>query len=791
MDDHFVERDFVERRDVTQWLDYMTGRLDEYEVERNEYLAAYREQAPASFRFFQDVVLGFAENALLMDNIAAGREEIQYVRNEENGVPQDRLRIHTIINGSEIKARYPDAEALTRGDPSDEDSICYPDNFPYLLRHCNFTERNPSKCNLRQALNNKDIQGEDIEVVLPNLHTFYSILENFIRNSAKHSKHLSSKKKLDIYISIIDPGPEAESYDVILGDNASEVTVEDAVNFQCRIEEDLLGLDAERKETSLGIADMKFSSFLMCDPNPGQMDETKLSKHLSIVAFRDKIGKVNQKKDYIVLGQDEDNEGDGEARVEDLKEDLRADTCNFGYRFRLVKSKKVCWIGSYLDEHEAELRRHGIYRYPSLNKFQNPDGQRTIAAFDFAVIEQAALAEANEAEFERTLLQLPYRVLLVRSGDGESDDEPVWLSDFLAENERRVQRVKDLPTMQREPDGPKAHDHLLRWCWCEWLKRWGIGDDRGAQVHIYTEAETGVERWHPEQNEDALKEDGNSKIAVLSSGSAELIAVSEKERDNHRETPSADSTALIVYDRHGGLLKHGFKNAEDREKARERFQNPAHFCNSFDKNSRDFSYLFYPAKRQESKEHRIHQLIEAGLLRVLVLDERIAKLAEKNPHASMSSALPTGRENFWYQAAAANVFLVTKVEGSKVAERSSADDMFVDLTLNVDGPLSLSHGGEELSFSEYADVIVIHRTFAKSLSEQLGCEVKTFIGRLREKIPWVIVDSGTSHSLDEKAQFKFLPFSQLEKQIEQVGSGCVLSKVQLVKRIMTLTRTHE
>lgn len=805
--------DFTERRDVVQWLDYMTGRLDEYEIERNEYLSAYGEQAPASFRFFEDVVLGFAENTLLMDNLAAGREEIQYVEGDD-GLTQNCLQIHTIIHGQEVKAYYKEAAALApAGDERAESvdgtgDICYPDRFPYLLRHRHFDKQEPSDKSLTQALKDKEIKGEDdqgnevedadVEVVLPNVHTFYSVLENFIRNSAKHAEHLSERKELNVYLSVIDPGAEYEYYNLLVYDDVSEVTAEEAIGFQGDIESELIGPDNEREGGSLGIADMKFSSFLMFESNPGGMSEEKLSKHLSVVAFHSDVSYEIDEDEYTVLRDIEADEEDEACRVEALKRKLaNGGSCNFGYCFKLVKSKKVCWIGSHLEDHEDALRPHGIYRYPSLDQFKEPDdGEKTLAAFDFAVIEPAALCEVGEETFERALLQLPYRVLLT----GSVEDGPDWLNDWLGRNERRVRQTESWP----DPGDAALHDHILGWCWREWLKRWDIREDGDAQLHLYTEGEDGVDRWRFEEKEDEESEDDDAVEEHL--GSVELTVTSEAE--NHTSEPPDDVASLIVYDRHGGLLQSGFSNRESRRKARELFESPTDFCNSFHKHSNDFAYLNYPPQDdQKRKERAVYQLVEAGLLRVVVLDERIAKLAGRKPHKSMSDAVR--RKDFWHQAQAANVFLATHLtvdgERTEVAERRAAQEgLFTELTVDLDEEPSLHYtrkslyedgewkGPENKPLDLRPDVLVVHRTFVKSLSDELtDGSVKDLIERLRESIPWIIIDSGTSHSLDDEAPFKFLPFSQLERQIEQVGSSGIVSKVQLAKRIMTLTRTHE
>jgi hypothetical protein len=396
----------------------------------------------------------------------------------------------------------------------------------------------------------------------------------------------------------------------------------------------------------------------------------------------------------------------------------------------------------------------------------------------------------------------------VRSGG----DRPSWLDDWIGRNERQIQQTSrtDLPDWKHTDD---PHDRILDWCWRTWLQRWGIGTGKNAEVHLYTEGKEGVRRWR--FDEEGTDGDG---IAERDFESVKLKVISEDEigaisEDGSKVLYDGDTTP-VIYDRHGGLLQKGFYESDQSEDSvKKKLEYTENFCNAFDKNSADFSRLNYPPKRQANRRHLVHQLVEAGLLRVVVLDERIAKLAGRNPRKSMFDAVRF--EDFWHQAQATNVFLVTHItindEEIEVAKgrTTSQEDLFTKLTLNLDGELSFryTHKWEPRKAWETkedwdgpckvrrdldADVLVIHRTFVKSLAEKMDDErVESLIERFQKSIPWVIIDSGTSHSLGSEAPFKFLPFSQLEGQISQVGSSGIVSKVQLAKRIMTLTRTHE
>ncbi|MBK7254024.1 MAG: hypothetical protein IPI04_08925 [Ignavibacteria bacterium] len=47
--------------EIIDWIDYMSDKLDKYEIYRNEYLAEF-DQAPRNLRFYEDVLMPFCEN---------------------------------------------------------------------------------------------------------------------------------------------------------------------------------------------------------------------------------------------------------------------------------------------------------------------------------------------------------------------------------------------------------------------------------------------------------------------------------------------------------------------------------------------------------------------------------------------------------------------------------------------------------------------------------------------------------------------------------------------------------
>ncbi|MBK7410916.1 MAG: hypothetical protein IPJ40_24335 [Saprospirales bacterium] len=277
------------------------------------------------------------------------------------------------VNGEPLICHY----NLAKDYQFSDRKISYPDYFPYFIRPA---EENSTFDNYASCLASRVISGTDVEVSIPNVHVFFSILENFIRNSAKHHKEkLSSPEDmLEIRLSLSDY--DDNLYEVRLSDNVSIVSEEKIRKLREKIQSSILDKNNKPLRKDLGIADMKINSFLLSN-NRG-FSEGGLSRSLDI-----------------------------------QKEKIGEDAYLFKYVFKIAKSKKVCWIGR--NDGGFRLKERGVYLFETVKSFRKIS-RVNISTFEFAILEPHALeallnnhaGEEAEKEIQSLFLQLPFRVIL-------------------------------------------------------------------------------------------------------------------------------------------------------------------------------------------------------------------------------------------------------------------------------------------------------------------------------------------------------------------------------------------
>jgi len=231
--DELELKTLYKNENVIDWIDFMSEKLDKYEIHRNEYLADY-SLSPQSFRFYKDVILPFCENTLILDNIAS-MEGANYPKPDGDGnnhhSKENRLKIRVFIKKegeksyTEIRAKYPDLTCVFSGDGCEKE-IIYPDYFLYLLKN------KDEKFSLSDGINSKKIEEPDldIEILMHSEQGLYSILENFIRNSAKHNKDkIKEIDRLEIRLHLAEEG---DRFNLIISDNVSKLDAEKLYNTQ-------------------------------------------------------------------------------------------------------------------------------------------------------------------------------------------------------------------------------------------------------------------------------------------------------------------------------------------------------------------------------------------------------------------------------------------------------------------------------------------------------------------------------------------------------------------------------
>jgi hypothetical protein len=364
--------------ELVDWMDLMTDRLNKYEISRNEYLADY-EQSPKNYHFYRDIILPFCENTLILDNIASS-EQIQY---KIDGVNQ--LQIHCRINKQPITVSYEGIRDFDLENNKGEYFVHYPAQFPYA-----FIPREENG-KLEDLFNQKDFSGAgDVEVTLHSEQAFYSILENVIRNSAKHNKEACQQNGLKIFIDLDDF--DDDFYCISIYDNVSQLTADILYNedelqpgIYQRMRQGLIDSSGQIRKENWGYADMRINAFLFTH-SADQLNDQLLRGSLELI-IKNAAGKFQTVDGPI---------------------DIRG-KINFGYRFKVCKPKKILWVGTFPGDEAAakQLQRTGtdfIADLKTLGRLRI----KGISAYKFSVINGLPV---DEILFHKAFL--PARLLVL------------------------------------------------------------------------------------------------------------------------------------------------------------------------------------------------------------------------------------------------------------------------------------------------------------------------------------------------------------------------------------------
>jgi hypothetical protein len=742
-------------------LTLLKGNLDEYAQRKADFLAEITTEPLMATRpafLYREVILPFVENTLLMDNIAAN-ESIRY---DKTGM-SNRLKIRVYINGRELKGIYQCTPCVKQGRPT---TYTYPDKLPYSLRCLN---------HLEERLQIVDIQnGEhDVEVELPGpLGEFalYSFLENYIRNSAKHNKSsLKAQESLEISISIeeFEDEQSLEFYQIKIWNNVADPNkrvnmvvgrvlyrkLKDAV--AALINAKIIQADGSLRRQAWGISEMKICAILLRGPKDfiKAMDENNL-----IVTER---------------------EIDGAQRLV--------------YNFRLMKSKKICAVIPSLTGKglKDRLKKEGLWVFNSIRELKNSLGREdSIATFRFAVFdcsERAGREKQNILdEFQQILPKFPFRILVLRGGQANLDLP------------KGVQQVAATSEALNITDRSGIVNDVYQWVWRQWLQRWLVEGEhhKTAVVNVYLEQQIDEEptsRWalHARKFNDSSRE---VKLNIFAKNDLGLP-------EGFKDLQPTRHDINIIYDRHRGL-RHVLA------KCLEGGRDWSYLL--LEKLSPDFTTLFLPKFPITEAEPWMlpWELAEAGLLRIVVVDERAAEFSldevdgEQTKwviqgllRASIGSQLTRNKEIDplkWHLAWAARIYVCTHfgIEGEAEVLHDKVNDRdgrppFLKMMVHQDKVMFEQSVAGEPKKPIKADAVLIHQGVLDEWRDKLhGFEQNKFLNKLRRHFPFVVVESGRGIPPSLSDTEKFLPFSILQHNV----LGNVVGKFGLARVLMSLAR---
>lgn len=739
----------------------LKGRLDDMIQKKGDFLAEITTEPLATTKpalFYREVMQPFIENTLVMDNIARN-EGFGYetAGDGETAGPSNSLKFTVTISGKEVTPRYGNA-----------------DGIPYTACDSNGKLLEPSFPS----------DAPDLEIALPGPlgeMAIYGLLENFIRNIAKHHPRPPNERgaNLEIRIRVSDSDASAEFYDVELSSNRWDTS-------SCLVTTDELQA-LHRKLEGNGVfrpRDEQDEAYLTLDLIDGSGDLRR--KNWGIAELRLCANLLR---------------GCADPSPSALRESLRAELrekdngVELIYRFRVMKSKQACLVGFPVSgEDQQALKEAGIWCFSDCAAIKaHLAGIEVPESFKFAVINSRA-CDAALTELWQLLPQLPFRILMV-SEEG-STQFPAEISPLVAG--KRVSTVAHsmwiaAPPMARQPR------EWLAWLWRTWV------------ITRYSAA--GCVEVYLEQTQDTIqtKEWHRVGIAVRSTSDLQLRAWC-KDNVSNEVVPigsgsCSESAPRLFLDRHAGLA------SVAKEKTGYALQPGGRDSYVIlDKTNSDFVAVYsppFPDLGKESDWSFPWELAEAGMLRVLIVDERVAERAIRKADKISCDSLShfgdreprqvTGFDVAW----AAKVHICTHISLRDELPRPihhsipsiACTGCTPYLCLHVP-PLPDDVSATNLAYT-YAldtglrsnehlaiDLLIIHQGILDTLFPENVTEQSKVLAAFNSQIPYVVVESGRGvpHNLDDRA--KFMPFSLLQTYL----MGDRVAKYSLSRVSMSLVR---
>ncbi|MCC6460095.1 MAG: hypothetical protein IT260_06475 [Saprospiraceae bacterium] len=747
----------TKKEQMYEFVNWMRDKYSDYATARNEFVAA-PFQSSKSVYFYHDLVLPFVENMLVMDNLAAS-EGVRYRDKFHN-----RLRIRFRYKGIEFKAvyRHSRTENIRRDLPPEVQQICYPDFFPYFVDlshttpHLNYEEFYADKT----IENREDLP--DLLVSVPHEHAFFSVLENLIRNIAKHQKReLNSiagdhPVNMEITIDVNDDASFSEYYYVDLYDNISRVdNAEDWELFKEKINTELIDkVTLATANQNLGILDMRTCATILAGQKEA-IDDGKGSNTPPLEVFLRQGGLLTGHK---IRHDEYFNWRD--ARI--------------NYRFKIQKARRICYIGNTVQPNEKERKTwasEGVYFFKSPDDFLQQN-EKSPVTYVFSIIEESELADlSDEKKLDKLLFNLPFKTLVNPSDTAKS--ELLRSPGFR----RRVQF-----TVSPIRPGQEPVNTLQDQCWKAWLNRFDMLEKTTLIVHR--------ERNSPEWAK-AVENFNNSSPPFR-------MILDQPGQQSLDDFTLKTGNSYAMYDHHSeGIIPF----ISGGEKGRMQLISHQNSHLPYDITSHDFARIDSPRFPAHAGEPWVfpYKLLQAAMLRILIIDERFADYANKPASGKIGQQFPYrhGKEqvrmnlrNFdlcW----ASNVFIASHVDFYGAQQQLNGDIQYDPVS---DHSLTIKFDGKQLeSYTNFNrdegkdrqipyDFVIIHRTLLSERQWLNGETSMDFIKKIREHIPYVILESGGNNHIFNETVVNFISYSELSSYFNDKS----VSKLSLVQRLTSL-----
>jgi len=693
-------------RNIFHTVIQMENKLNRYKDERNEFISAIAAGVGIqAAKLYGDVLLPFIENSLLMDNIAAN-ENINY----ETGLKQNRLKIECVYPKGEIYANY----------LLDDSSPITSKELPYFKIVSDFNSN---------FYTQKKYSIDDIEIGVPGAlgkHALYSILENYIRNTAKHSP----KEKLKgsaVVIQLIIEDKDDDYYKVKLTDNVSCIEDDALESLEKGIKLEI------RKKEKLGIQDMKINACLLAGK---EITEENCVESLHV--YRDEKTKL------------------------------------LSYEFDIIKAKKIAIIHSTFSK--ENLKKNGIFSFKSLTGFSKIQSNQS---FQFAVIDESILTAENK--LEEFFCYLPSRILIYNSDNNSTqnfkncktvkfsdktlfdiDDADellercwkIWLTRWSKEKEvfglnlYLDQSQYDLPTQTWINSEAKLNNRLSG------IGKYSTWYKQGLNEILTKEFKEANNQILFDRHGCLLGDEKLGVINFLNKNTYNLIDKNSKDFDKIFTADLKDGNSMLPFELfESGLLRILLIDERAQERSATELNSQWQLKTlGFDKGG-DFN-LF-------------DALWASKIFTVTHL--QIADETEK----SLKSEIDETQ----------NHFLKMRFEKNNDGNFNLQFDVnFTQLPDAFTGYTEIGEGKYTLSLQQLGvDAVIIHRTILKDLIAKLG---SSFLQKIEEVIPFIFITTGGGVVHDVNKKIKVIPFGALQ---DFILSNNRIAKYSLTQTLMNLT----
>ena len=439
-----------------------------------------------------------------------------------------------------------------------------------------------------------------------------------------------------------------------------------------------------------------------------------------------------------------------------------------------------------LDNNYQRLKREGIWVFRSVEEMKDTLIQvRSLASFKFAVLDLSSADEQTFCMLSELKPLLPFRVIIKAS-----EEKKNWVRGIIP-GAHFVEDIK--PLLGNFDDSQEIMANL----WREWLRSW-VGDQKPV-VHLFLGQKKNSK---PTKDWIAWKCNTGTKNLKVYSLNGDLQPYVN---DYH-----------VFYDRH--MMIERCLGSFNKKLIGTKI---AYFF--LDKLSSDFISIF----TAKPSEQIVYSLLEAGLLRILVIDERIAERVYDSVLALedegymwqflQGSIFQTESPTRFHVAGVGNIFISTHfsmggvgVEEEKLHQtiRDTPPYLKVRMHLesssvvNIEVKLKSDENAEKHSSKIYIqdkrrkkegkldfDIVIIHQGVIDTRKPRENFDYKRFVKSLEQLIPFVIVDSGRGipREVQKTPDVKFLPYSLLNAYL----AGRRIAKWRLTDIVMALTRRKE